>query len=92
MPDTCRGFILCIRYINTKVTKEALCLSSKKLKLYLSISPKGKNIPKDKSSWDLFTGKGEGRPSLALLDKKKLAVKVEQIQKTLCKLEVFLII
>lgn len=45
--------------------------------------PKGKkNTLKDWRSWDLFTGKGKGKPlqSLALSD-KKLAVKVEQIQK-----------
>lgn len=59
IPDTCRGFMLCIRYINTEITKEALCLSSKKMKFYLSVSSKGKKISqKDYTSWNL-EGRGE---------------------------------
>ena len=37
-PDTCRDLILCVKCINIEITKEALCLSSEKLELYLFIS------------------------------------------------------
>lgn len=38
IPDTCGDLILCVKCINIEITKAALCLSSKEIELYLSIS------------------------------------------------------
>jgi hypothetical protein len=57
MPDTCRGFILCIRHINTEITKETLCLSSKKDEALSFHQLKGeKNIPKGRVGLYLLAG------------------------------------
>lgn len=53
MPDTCGDLILGVKCINIEITKEALCLSSKKIELYLFISAE-KEYP---------TGLGEVRPT-----------------------------